>query len=194
VWTCRGACAPAGSGVPPSESCTVTYMRPSAGAPALECVAVHEAAHATARLVQGWRFADISVVSTVATFGHCSFQLVQPCGRVEFASGAGQIVRDGIVAVLAGSVADHLHCGRHPDEAAYQAYADLGRAQMLAELVIDLDPTTVIDLALAETRAMLSVPDVTARLGALVRALMARHRLSYTDACDIWRRLPLRSG
>lgn len=159
--------------------------------PPIACVAYHEAGHAALWLATGRKFRRVTIVADDDTLGHCAMFAAPPGFRpdIEVTARGERNLRDTIVSLLAGELADARHCGR-VDTSTVHVGDDHARAVNLASYVVgpDEELSAYISWLSARATAQLSRFDVWAGLEAIAADLVVQRKLSYAQAAAAWHR------
>lgn len=159
--------------------------------PPLDCIAYHEAGHAAAHFAAGRRFRYVTIVASDEALGHCANFASPPGFRpdIDVSPRGERLLRDQIVSLLAGELADTRHCGR-VDGTMLHVGDDHARAVSLASYVVgpDEELSAYINWLSARTTAQLARPDVWAGLEAIAADLVERRKLTYAEAAATWSR------
>ncbi len=170
--------------------------------PPLTCIAFHEAGHAALHILLGRRFRYVTIVPDPeqGTLGHVRGYTSPPRFRpdIEVTVRGERYLRDVIMGLLAGELADQRHCGRTGSGSVTVEVAPYGT------VIVDGDEHHAVDLASyvtdedddelehylawlnAKTKNLLARPEVWAGVESLANALLDRHRLKYAEASDVY--------
>ena len=165
------------------------WSPPPADSPPLACIAHHEAGHAAMHIRAGRRFRYVSIQPDDTTLGHCMGWSAPPRFRpdIEVTPAGERYLRDRIVSLLAGELADTRHCGRL-NETVLHIGDDLATAVDLANYVVgnqaELD--TYIGWLRARAETQLARREVWAGVQGIAVALLEHSRLTYSQAGAAW--------
>jgi hypothetical protein len=155
----------------------------------LECVAYHEAGHAALLILARRRFRFVTIQPGDGFLGQCVRWNTPPRFHpdIDVTPKGERYLRDHIVSLMAGELADYRHCGRI-DERVLIVDGDFHTASGLASYVTGPLPETeaYLEWLVARAKAQLSRADVWAAVEAIAAALLAKHRLTFAEAIAVW--------